>query len=1155
MKTKFTEYIILKELIEEKRKSDVLKITPSFSIANNEEAVVFLEMLEKLFRSLNTISDKGFINNSSINIPLVISLLTELKIIKDPSKFYGSIVLNVIFYNLILLLIYKMVLMIEDSVLNLNDKNSDIIIDIKVFKKEVLRMINPCIIKKLSNNGLTVLLNTFTGFDSEYELKSSLKKTNDLLSIQLASTTNISLKIPVINKDPISVNDFNIINNAYGWVEKGRIDLGLRSIDYLIKDIRFFKNNDYDNFINDLTDYMNDLSEYMNMNSSENIKLIKHQDFSLYVFPKTSVVTKIKYLNEYYYEDLIIDSESLNNDEHEKSLLSLIQILNIVTRNQDNISDRMKKSLIQSVNKPNSRITYRFNNSLSKINITINRTLYLCMHESAADFSILKNFDILKEQLDIIDRSYVTRSKPLIFDFCKSKVHFRDTILIAPAAAKSLASIGEIYGEEFKKIDIGKYRNGNMRLLMEENKRLFELYAIRDSIITLKHAVSMEEYFLTVNRIGVPLTISGISRAYVETEWSRIGYKGYQVREDIHIGNIIAKLTPKNARSIDLSNYIIPFIAGFRGGRNESMMFGLDLIENESRSWFDVDLTSAYPTVMSILGQPNYDKAARLYNKTVLNMSTQELILNYVVLKVDFEFPKDTKYPCIPTRVDDDIDIYPLKGSSIITGSEYLVAKSMGCKLYVNEGVIIPFMKNSKIKSKNMEWTKDIKDLVNYPTPFREIMKELQRKRREFPKKTFYNYLYKLIANAIFGLVSMGISGKKSFDIISKSHVRVEGGFLSNPILSSYITGFSRALIGECINNVHKLGGKVVSVTTDGFITNLEDLENKILSMEDNNNKNCLLLYREMRKILTTFDNKEEFDNRGLEIKNIESKGLLSWKTRGQLGLTEGGISAMTGFQSRFLDREFLVNYLIHLFQNKRYHFEFVQSGLRSALDIYKHGGHMIQKYSDRTLSILYDNRRCIIENESSENKGVGFYDSKAWNSISEYARIRTLKSLVKTPIFTGYTTQVSKAYKSYIDTGVRAFIKSCLTDLDECRYGIPKNYFSSYKALINFIELYKPAKELKLNASKISMLRNRRTISRAVPRTKENESFIEYIKLTFPNFESDRFFREFSSDYRKRQRIISDGNKVNKKDINENISVNKQLILYKPNKQLIIYV
>jgi hypothetical protein len=49
------------------------------------------------------------------------------------------------------------------------------------------------------------------------------------------------------------------------------------------------------------------------------------------------------------------------------------------------------------------------------------------------------------------------------------------------------------------------------------------------------------------------------------------------------IGNITSRLTPKDARAIDLTKYIVPFIAGYRGGRNESFMYGIDKIDNVKR--------------------------------------------------------------------------------------------------------------------------------------------------------------------------------------------------------------------------------------------------------------------------------------------------------------------------------------------------------------------------------------------------------------------------------------------------------------------------------------------------------------------------------------------------------------------------------------------
>jgi len=81
-----------------------------------------------------------------------------------------------------------------------------------------------------------------------------------------------------------------------------------------------------------------------------------------------------------------------------------------------------------------------------------------------------------------------------------------------------LGAVGKIYGPDYHKIDIGHYRNGNMGALLNENKPLFEEYGIRDAVITLKHSTSMEEFYTTIGKMGVPLTLSGISKAYVSKE-------------------------------------------------------------------------------------------------------------------------------------------------------------------------------------------------------------------------------------------------------------------------------------------------------------------------------------------------------------------------------------------------------------------------------------------------------------------------------------------------------------------------------------------------------------------------------------------------------------------------------------------------------------
>ena len=90
--------------------------------------------------------------------------------------------------------------------------------------------------------------------------------------------------------------------------------------------------------------------------------------------------------------------------------------------------------------------------------------------------------------------------------------------------------------------------------------------------------------------------------------------------------------------------------------------------------------------------------------------------------------------------------------------------------------------------------------------------------------------------NSIYGLTVKGINNKKLFDIRLGSTVRMEPNDISNPIIASWITAFVRSVLGECMHNISKMNGLIVSATTDGFITNIIDLEKKLNLLSEKEN-------------------------------------------------------------------------------------------------------------------------------------------------------------------------------------------------------------------------------------------------------------------------------------------------------------------------------
>ena len=123
-----------------------------------------------------------------------------------------------------------------------------------------------------------------------------------------------------------------------------------------------------------------------------------------------------------------------------------------------------------------------------------------------------------------------------------------------------------------------------------------------------------------------------------------------------------------------------------------------------------------------------------------------------------------------------------------------------------------------------------------------------------------------------------------------------------------------------------KLGGKVVSVTTDGFITDVKDLENKLLNL----NSSEIPLFSKYREIRETLSG----SSTSLEIKH-SGKGIISWTTRGQLGI-ESKIKATTGFQSYGYNQDELIAFFKNILSSKDKYFEYTQSSLRGANEIYK---------------------------------------------------------------------------------------------------------------------------------------------------------------------------------------------------------------------------
>ena len=139
------------------------------------------------------------------------------------------------------------------------------------------------------------------------------------------------------------------------------------------------------------------------------------------------------------------------------------------------------------------------------------------------------------------------------------------------------------------------------------NKDKFIEYALRDALISLVHASWMEDF--KIGFVGIPLSLSSLGRNYVRSLWKEEGYSGYQISSKYLLGDVSTAVTPKGLNEI--KDIVLPYyLSNYKGGRNECFMFGVD----RERVWYDYDydLTSAYATIISMAGHPDYAKSRRL---------------------------------------------------------------------------------------------------------------------------------------------------------------------------------------------------------------------------------------------------------------------------------------------------------------------------------------------------------------------------------------------------------------------------------------------------------------------------------------------------------------------------------------------------------------
>ena len=571
--------------------------------------------------------------------------------------------------------------------------------------------------------------------------------------------------------------------------------------------------------------------------------------------------------------------------------------------------------------------------------------IYLVGHFTRADLPAFSAFtEIVQQHLTSIRNTLVSMGSPITImvgdnvqdDDIELKVELRDTILLAPGNAKSLSNIGEIMGVPKVSLHEDLYEEvrikGNMAELRDSNWQLFRDYAIRDAEICVRYAERvMRQNTSLLGDFSLPITLTSFGTSLVIKGWEDQGRDANAllgreiVQKDRYNKRLGRRIKVKTTVDIEKVHWNVPFVTeSYHGGRNEQFMFGAAPVGD----WRDLDLSSAYTTAMSLIHAPRWNELRHVNDLSEIRM------LDLAFACIDFEFPESVRFPTLPVRTENGI-LFPRKGRAYCGAPEIWLARELGAELSLLQAITVP-----------TDTTQPI---------FSAFIRGCIHQRSQHEKGSFHNLFWKEVGNSTYGKTAQGLREKRVYDVRSDEMEKLPPSRLTQPFFASFITSYTRAVLGEIINSfptdVH-----VFSVTTDGFLATPSDTH---------------LAAAMMRPLASSFRG-ARFDLMGddnaLEVKHSVRQPI-GWRTRGSATLIPGdngkeGIVLQKGGikTNKLLGRKEENDYIVNLFldrtpnQDLRYT---TGIGLKDMID---GDTDFVQQDNIRRLSMEFDWKRAPVD-------------------------------------------------------------------------------------------------------------------------------------------------------------------------------------------------
>jgi len=187
---------------------------------------------------------------------------------------------------------------------------------------------------------------------------------------------------------------------------------------------------------------------------------------------------------------------------------------------------------------------------------------------------------------------------------------------------------------------------------------------------------------------------------------------------------------------------------------------------------------------------------------------------------------------------------------------------------------------------------------------------------------------------------------------------------------------------------------------------------------------------------------------------------------------------------------------------------EYIQTTLRSASDIYKRGGHVTMQYRDQLFRMHFDLRRVLNWETTIPSTIEVLIDSKPLLDLEQGHNLRVIGRLAKNKLFGKFTSagRRKRKYKNAKEVVVRNFIKGLVSTPP--LFNLKRSELFTNKCIIDYINAYDPT--IKISENSISQLKRYVSSVKWVPlqKTKESVEFINYVKITFKDFDEDSYYK-----------------------------------------------